>query len=284
MSADVALARRVEAARGELTAAERKVAETMLADPQAVAFGTVASVAGASGTGAATVARLAAKLGFDGYTEMQASVQREIVASLGPASERIHELDPDDPSHPHGATELANVEATLAAVRPEVVDAVTGLLADRERSVLIVASESAGGVASQFAGDLAGLRPGVERLDGNEVAVVRRIAGAGDRGVLVAVDVARYDRWLLDAFDAAGDLGCARIALTDSVLSPLAGPADHFFTIAVDSTTPFESHVGTLALFNRLILSVADRLRPSATERLAEVERAWSDRGSLSDR
>ena len=52
----------------------------------------------------------------------------------------------------------------------------------------------------------------------------------------------------------------------------------------MDSTTPFESHVGTLALFNRLILTVADRLRPSATERLTEVERAWSDRGSLSDR
>lgn len=281
---NTALARRIEDVGPDLTGAERRVAEAILRDPQILAFGTVATVARESGAGAATVVRLAAKLGFGGFTELQALVQRDLVASLGPAAERIHELDPQDPAHPHGATEIGNVEATLAAVRPEALEAVTVLLADRELSILVAASESAGGVATQFAGDLAGLRPAVERLDGNEVAVFRQLAVAGERGVLLAVDVARYDRWLLAAFEAAGEAGCARIALTDSILSPLAELADHVFTISVDSTTPFESHVGTLALMNRIVLSVADRLRPSATERLARIERAWRDGGALSDR
>ena len=283
VSTGVELARRIEAVRPELTGAERRVAEAILKDPQALAFGTVATVAREADAGAATVVRLAAKLGFGGFSELQASVQRDLVASLGPAADRIHELDPEDASHPHGATELANVETTLAAVHPDALEAVTALLADLDRVVLVGASESAGGVATQFTGDLSGLRPGVERLDGNEVTVARRLALAADRGVLLVVDVARYDRWLLAAFEAAGRVGIARIALTDSILSPLADHADEVFTISVDSTTPFESHVGTMALMNRIILSVADRLRPTATERLADVERAWRDGGALTD-
>ena len=277
------IGRRIEAAGPELTTAERRVAEAILRDPQGVAFGTVANVASAAGSGAATVVRLAAKLGFDGFTELQLVVQQDLVASIGPAADRIRDLDADDPAHPHGATEMANVQATLGAVVPDTLEAVAELLADAERPVLVVASDSATGVAVQFAGDLRGLRPQVELLDGNEVAIVRSLALAGGRGVLVAVDVARYDRWLLDAVATARSTGCAVVALTDSVLSPLAGAADHTFTLTVDSTTPFESHVGTLALMNRLVLAVADRLRASAAARLRAVDDAWRARGALTD-
>lgn len=284
MSNAVELARRIEEVGPDLTEAERRVAETMLGSPQALAFGTVATVARDSAAGVATVARLAAKLGFSGFSELQAGVQRDLVASLGPAAERIRSLDPDDPAHPHRATEIGNVENTLASATDRAIETVTTMLADPDRAVLVAASESAAGVASQFAGDLGGLRPGVERLDGNAVAVLRQVAMAGDRALLVAVDVARYDRWLVEVFEGGGQTGCARVALTDSVLSPLAQMADESFIIAVDSTTPFESHVGTLALMNRLILGVADRIRPAASARLAAVERVWTSGGALTDR
>jgi DNA-binding MurR/RpiR family transcriptional regulator len=276
--------RRIEAVGGNLTAAERRVAQAVLRDPQAVAFGTAASLAQSAGAGAATVVRLASKLGCDGFTDLQQVVQADLVASLGPAAERIHDLDPEDPAQPHGATEIANVQATLGAVVADTLDAVTVLLADELSTVVVLASDSAGGVASQFAGDLSALRPAVVRADANEVNVQRTIALAAPSGVVVAVDVARYDRWLLDACRAAGRAGCRLVALTDSVLSPLAALADHTFVLTVDSTTPFESHVGTLALMNRLVLTVADRIREPATERLTRVDDAWRVGGSLTER
>ena len=55
-------------AGSQLTAAERRVAQVVLARPQLVGFGTVADLAEAASAGAATVVRLAAKLGFDGFT------------------------------------------------------------------------------------------------------------------------------------------------------------------------------------------------------------------------
>ena len=71
--------------------AERRVAEVVLEHPQLVAFGTVADLAERSGSGAATVVRLATKLGFDGFTALQASVQHDLARQLRPAAERIRE-------------------------------------------------------------------------------------------------------------------------------------------------------------------------------------------------
>ena len=73
----------------QLTPAERRVAAVVADDPEAVAFGTVADVARRAGTSGATVVRLAAKLGFDGFVDLQAPVREEMARRLRPASERI---------------------------------------------------------------------------------------------------------------------------------------------------------------------------------------------------
>ena len=65
------VAERIRRNGDSLTAAERRVAEAVLAAPQAVGFGTVADLARAADVGAASVVRLAAKLGFAGYTDLQ---------------------------------------------------------------------------------------------------------------------------------------------------------------------------------------------------------------------
>ena len=72
-----------------LTPAERRVAAVVADDPEAVAFGTVADVARRAGTSGATVVRLATKLGFEGFVELQGAVREELARRLRPASERM---------------------------------------------------------------------------------------------------------------------------------------------------------------------------------------------------
>ena len=104
----------------------------VLERPQLVGFGTVADLAEAAGAGAATVVRLAAKLGFDGFSALQASIQRDLAHQLRPAAERIRELAGDQPISRHRSAELSNVQATLDAVDPATLDAVVGLLAGHD--------------------------------------------------------------------------------------------------------------------------------------------------------
>ena len=277
------VAERIRAASNELTAAERRVAEVILARPQAVGFGTVADLASAAGAGAATVVRLAGKLGFDGYTDLQSSVQRDLLHQLRPAAERIRDEIGDGTMARHLATELGNVQATLDDVDGEALATLVARLCDLEAAVVVLSGDASDGVARQFTEELAVLRPAVARLGGNEVAVRRDISLLARSATLVVIDVRRYDRWVLDTVATARERGMWIAALTDSYLSPIAASADCTFVLSAGSVGPFDSHVGTLALLNLVVTEVASRLRSSATSRLDRVEDAWRAAGSLTE-
>ncbi len=265
-----------------LTKAERRVAEVVLERPQLVAFGTVAELAAAAEAGAATVVRLASKLGFDGFTALQASVQHDLANQLRPAAERIREPVGSDLVGRHVQLEQANVQATLRTIDPAVLDDVVRHLADSSARVFVLSGDASRGVAQQLVVDLGALRDDVQVLDGNDIAVRRQIALLRRADVLVAVDFRRYERWVVDAAGAAAAAGVWTVAITDSLLSPLSSGAERTFVVAAAGAGPFDSHVGTLSVFNLLVTGVADQLRAVATERLDRLEAVWQQ--SLTDR
>jgi DNA-binding MurR/RpiR family transcriptional regulator len=241
----------------------------------------VARQAGASG---ATVVRLATKLGFDGFVELQASVRDELARRLRPASERIRRPAPGDVLGAALAVEMANVATTLEGVDRATFDRAVRLLSGRDQGrVLVLAGDASAGVASLFANELSMLRPGVVVAGGSEVRVARVLADVGPSDVVVVIDLARYDRAVLEAAGRAAERGAVLVALTDSALSPLTAGAAVSFTASVTGAGPFDSHVGLLALANALLAGVAARLRRSATDRLDQVESAWRAAGALTD-
>lgn len=271
---------------GRLTPSERRIAETILDGPHVVAFGTVAELAVAAGVGAATVVRFATKLGYDGYSELQASIRRDLTGQLRPAVERIRDATSTGGAAllaRHLEAETSNVRATLEGVDARTLAGAVALLADRNRPVLALSGVASRGVAMQFVGDLEQLRPACRLLDGNPIDIVRTLALVGAQATVVALDLRRYERWLIDAQLEARSNGAAVVAITDSVLSPLARAADHTFVVEAASAGPFDSHVGTLALLDLLVADVATALRSSATERLDRLEAAWQRADALAD-
>jgi DNA-binding MurR/RpiR family transcriptional regulator len=279
----VEVAERIRVHSTSLTTAERRVAEAILHSPQSVGFGTVADLADSAKVGAASVVRLAAKLGFDGYSDLQASIQDDLMRQLRPAVERIDETLGDGPRSAHAAVELANVRATIEAADPRSIEQLTARLADLSRPVVMLSGEASAGVAAQFADQLQQLRDTVSIVSGSDVAVRRAIAVLPHDATAIVIDLRRYERWLLDAHASLRERGVWSAAFTDSILSPLAAQADVTFMVSAHSVGPFDSHVGTLALLNLIGAEVAGALRTSARNRLAAVEEAWSRHGSLTE-
>jgi DNA-binding MurR/RpiR family transcriptional regulator len=189
------------------------------------------------------------------------------------------------------ATEMGNVAATLEAVDrgafDEAVDLLSGGAGPGRRGgsgrVFVLSGDASSGVAGLFATELSMLRAGIIPVGGSEVRVARLLADAGPGDVVVGIDLARYDRAVLEAVDRAAERGATLVALTDSALSPLAAAAAVSFTASVTGAGPFDSHVGFLALANALLAGVAARLRRSATDRLDQVEAAWRAADALTD-
>lgn len=276
------VAERIRAQSTLLTAAERRVAEAILASPQAVGFGTVADLATAAKVGAASVVRLAAKLGYDGFSALQSSVQLDLVRQLRPAAERIRDEAPSRLGS-HAAIELANVQATLDGVTEEALGALTERLADLSRPVRVLSGEATAGVAVQFLGQLQQLRPNVGSIRGSEVSVRREIALLDPSTTVIVIDLRRYEHWVLDAHEALDGRGIWTAGLTDSMLSPIAARAAVTFLVTAGSEGPFDSHVGTLALLNLVAARAAVDLRASAADRLATIESAWRSNDTLTD-
>jgi DNA-binding MurR/RpiR family transcriptional regulator len=273
----MAIAPRISEAADVLTPSERRLADVVLADPQAVAFGTVATLAAQAGTSGPTVVRFATKLGFQGFADLQSEAQREIADALRPATTRIRERPAGDVVARVLAADVENVRATLGALDPTAFDDAIALLSDRRRRVFVLAGELARGVGIVLVTQLDLLRDGVVALGGTPVRVARQLADVAEGDVVIAIEHRRYERWLLDALEHAREAGAEVLALTDSSLSPVAEDARQAFVVAADGVGPFDSHTATLALVNAFGAAVAARLRKTATERLDQIETSWSD-------
>ena len=265
----------ISEAANRFTPSERRVAEAVMQDPKVVAFGTVAQLAELSGSSGPTVLRFAAKLGFDGFVELQASVQEEIADQLRPATERIRERPPSDVIGRTLAADLDNVRTTLGEIEPDDFRTAVELLADRRRRVFVISSEVSGGAGRSLAGQLDLLRDGVSEITGTPVKVSRDLVRIEPADVVVVFDLRRYERWVLEATARAADTGATLIALTDGRLSPLAERAELTFVVAARGVGPFDSAVGAISLVHALVAAVAARLRRSATTRLDAVEESW---------
>lgn len=267
----------------QLTPAERRVAEMILEQPQLVAFGTVAELAQAAQAGVATVLRLSSKLGFGGFSALQTALQQDMADWLRPAAVRIHERGNSSVTQ-HLHVEINNIQQTLERLTQTTLTAVTAMLGDLNAQIVLLSGNASAGVAQQFIEDLSALRPQVAYLTGNPVQIGRSVAQLKAQDVLIVMDLRRYDAWLIAAVQMAHERGARIMVITDSVLSPLAHFAQVVLLVTAVGGGPFDSHVGTLALCNVLVSSVAQQLHDSASERLTQAEDAWRGANLLVDR
>jgi DNA-binding MurR/RpiR family transcriptional regulator len=271
----MAIAQLVADAVPGLTPSERRVADVVLAEPQAVAFGTVAALAGRARTSGPTVVRFAAKLGYQGFADLQQAVQDEIADALRPATARIRERPAGDVLAQVLVADVDNVRSTLDGIDRAAFNDAVVLLADRNRRVFVLAGEIARGVGVALVTQLDLLRDGVVALGGSPVRVARQLADVHPTDVVVVIEHRRYERWLLDALERVRAADARVIALTDRPLSPVAEGAAQCFVVAARGVGPFDSHTATLAVVHALAAGVAARLRRSATTRLDAIEAAW---------
>ncbi|MEW6268923.1 MAG: SIS domain-containing protein, partial [Thermodesulfobacteriota bacterium] len=176
-----------------------------------------------------------------------------------------------------------NVRRTLEAVDARAFSAAVARIADERRTVLVLPSEQCRAPGSHFAVELSLLRDGVRLVGGSEFRVVSQLARVRRGDVALVIDLRRHERWIVDASERLQAAGAHRIAVSDSVLSPLVQGARQAFVVAAEASGPFDSTVGIVALLNALVAGVADRRRAAATRRLDALEATWVASGALVD-
>ncbi len=280
-----ALRERIAEAGEVLTPRLRQAALYALEHPNDMALNPVAQVAARSGIPAAAFIRMAQSLGFSGYAELQRLFIEPLQRAAAPSfRERIRhhggELGIDDPADPAAllrAFSQANV-VSLAHLRDEAsalplaraIQLIRGA-----RNVYVLGLRRSYAVAAYLSYALARVgRPAVQ-ITGLGGAIAEQARAVRPRDLLIAISFPPYAADTLAVCEQVQAAGGRRLALTDSVLSPIARDADLVLQVNDAELLGFRSLTSAMCLAQTLAMGLAfdaRRGRGDAEAPLADID------------
>ena len=261
-------------ANARLSPAIRQVAELLLVDPEAIAFGTVASVAKKAGTSTPSVVRLATALGYEGFGQLRDAARGELSMRLATDAVRARRPPADDPIDALRASEHNNIDRTLDGVDRATLDAVIEVLNDHGRRIWVLPSSQTVGVAQRLVDQLAIVGARTVLLDGPEFRVMSSLADLARGDVVLSMDVPRHELALVRIQRSAVDAGAVPVILCGGPAPTLATRGGYLLSFATDSVGPFDSLVGLTVLTGLLVNELVGRRQKLVRGRLAALERA----------
>ncbi len=269
------LAARLREVSASLPRGERRVARTLLNAYPIAGLGTLAELAERSGVSAPTVLRLLTRLGFEGFSDFQRALHRELNERLAGVYEEYTVEAFDERGV--GAASLAQavriVEATVQALSEEEFAATVRLLADSRLAVHAVGGAFSQPLAHLLALHLGVLRPSVGVLAYGSAELLDALVEAGRRDVLVAFDFRRYSEPTSAVARHVAKRHGHVILITDRWLSPIASFAERVLIARTDSVSAFDSLTAATALTEALVAGVSGLLEDSGRARAEAIAR-----------
>lgn len=255
----------------------RQAARHTLDRPDDVALHSMRQVAAAAAVHPTTMVRLARAVGFQSYNDFRATFQQRL---------RAHPSDFLDRARRLQDRRGEGTEALIEAVRNSVSDgldetfAVNGAarfeaaataLANARR--IYVAGHRSCYTLAYFFDYLAGMVGEDVRLAGGAGRdIAGDLRGFDKRDALFAAGFEPYSREVVDAVEYAREAGGTVVAITDSLISPLAGDPEHTIQIRNESPSFFQSLAPSMAAVEALIAVLVMRRGDDALAALAESD------------
>jgi DNA-binding MurR/RpiR family transcriptional regulator len=285
--------RRIEGVYAELGPQLRRAARFVLRAPADVALYPLRAIAERAEVAPTTLVRLAQQIGFDSYKSFRdafrdtlrsgaaryATDAQNLLTQRAPGGfERLY--------REAGETLSDNLRLTFETIPAREVEEAGRALAGARRIYLLGLRSNYSAafyfhyVLCTFAGNVVLLE---DRLD----MLIDELGAIGPKDVLVVISYEPYALNAVKAVRYAADAGARVVALTDSAVSPVAGPASHLFIVPTASTSFYQSMIPTIALLEALICFLAAKGGQKMVERVkhefARRERFgvyWSEGGN----
>jgi DNA-binding MurR/RpiR family transcriptional regulator len=271
---------RFKTSADQLTPAERRLVQEVIAKPRDAALGTAAELARIVGVHEATASRLARKLGFGSYATFRDAIRDEFIVKTDPAVRVRNTLETagsGDLLTGLIAEEVAALTALPRYVPLAEVEAVAALLATR-RKVFVFARGNAEALAVMAERRLRRYAFDVQRLSGDGRDLAEQTLAFGPDDAVLAFAFRRQPRHFAPLIERARAVGAASITISDQLgptlspapdyllSAPRSGRADHFQTLTVP-----------MAITNALVLAMAKADTSAALDRLETLGGLISD-------
>lgn len=260
-----------------LSKGQKLIAEYILKYYDKAAFMTAAKLGVSVGVSESTVVRFATELGFSGYPKLQKSLQ-ELIKNKLTTVQRL-ELRNDyfsDGDALKGVlkADMENIRATLEKINQNTFEDVVKNIFEAQR-IYIIGLRSSTALAEFLGFYLNIILQNVKTVSYGISDVFEQMINVGEGDLVIGIGFPRYAAKTIDALTFAQDRNAKVVALTDSLLSPLASKADYTLIAQSNMASFVDSLVAPLSVINALIIAVGMREKENISDVFGNLEKIW---------
>ena len=261
---------------------QKRIASFILESYDKAAFMTASKLGKRVGVSESTVVRFAAELGYDGYPDMQKSLQKMIrnrltsVQRIEVTNDRIGDQDLVSMVL---QSDMDKIRQTLEELdRSSFEHAVDAIVSARKIYIIGVRSSASITTFLTFYFNL--IFDNVVEVSANTASeVFERLLRVGEGDVVIGVTFPRYSSRTVQAVSFARDRGATTIAITDSEASPLAPISRYTLKARSDMASFGDSLVAPLSLVNALLVAVSRKKNDDIGQTFQTLEQIWEEYG-----
>lgn len=262
-----------------LSKGQKLIAEYILKHYDKAAFMTAAKLGQTVSVSESTVVRFANELGFSGYPKLQKALQEMIKTKLT-SVQRI-ELSSDYMSEENVLkgvlkADMDNIRATLEKINDSTFENVVNSLFGASR-IYIVGYRSSQALADFLAFYLGLVLDNVKLISNGVSDVFEQLLRVKENDVVIGIGFPRYSSTTVEALKFAQSKNAKVVAITDSLLSPLASSADYTLIAQSNMASFVDSLVAPLSVINALIVAVGIREKQKISETFKTLENIWDE-------
>ncbi len=273
---DLTVAQRIQDGFDALTRAERQLANIILENYPVSGLGSITALAENADVSTPTVARMARKLGFGGFPEMQAQLRSELEATISDPLTKHDKWAADAPDthilNRFADNVIDNLRNTLKHLNAAEFDKIVALLSNTEHTVAVVGGRLSHTLASYFFTHMQMMRDGVTLIERNSSSWPHYLLSLKKGDVLVMFDMRRYEQDLLRFAEMAQARGVKIILFTDQWGSPAGKAATHKIHSRIEVPSTWDSSVVTMFILEAIISAVQSQSWESSKDRMEELE------------
>ena len=271
---------KIETMMPEFSKGQRAIGQYMLEHYDKAAYLTASKLGAVVRVSESTVVRFANELGFEGYPELQKSLQ-ELIRSKLTSVQRMEitndRIGDGEVLSKILSGDIEKIRTTLDRIDPVAFDAAVDAIIDAKH--IYISGMRSASLLSGFRGYYFNLMfPDVRTVQATSSSeMFEQLFRIEEGDVFIGISFPRYSKRIIDAIDFAKSKGAVTVAQPDSQASPLAQGADHLLIARSDMASFVDSYVAPLSVINALIVALSKKKKQDVAETFEKLEAIWDE-------
>lgn len=255
-----------------------RLARFVLDNQYFTSFASASQVGEKNGTTAATVVRFAQALNYEGYSDLQKALQSELPKYLTTTARMQKRMSAKNPPASNSQqvfyTDIKNIERTASSISEiNLNDSLDAMI--KAKRIFVIGAGLSHAPVLFLAHSLKVMGFDAVAIEGEGLQSAVELSRIKSDDLLIAIDLWRYVRMTVNAVKQAKENGTPVIAITDSIVSPLAQMANIAFEIASEGIVHSLSLTALMSLLNVFVAMLADRVPEQVYQSLKRVDESY---------